>query len=358
MDYVQETLRFNHQINREFNDVVLEQMDYESDFILTVLEHMEVVTEASKMGEKMKAIFQKVIDFLKKIFGLFTKKVKEIVDRDKQWLSQNKQALSQADYDGLEISMTPYWTQSMNESQSVLNTLTDLDVNSSRLKTWTDVNKSTEEYRKKHMSKFIDENGELASGLKNVFRVGKSQGPIKPVVIAENALKTQINNEFHKYCVGYQSNVVRIAQQKTNDIERRLKTIIQEIERRDRQSVAESYVMVEDATYAETEVALCENFSVLMEAEQPASGSDKDKQSPSKVTLTDEKKEEAKKNGESTSNADKGDAQLRFEKMLAGNAQMAVSAFLTVSEEKYSAYMNAMRQVVSARKPKKEKDEE
>lgn len=355
MNYTELTLSFQLEANREFQSILFEQMDRESDFILSCLESMVVTMEAVENGETKRNFFQKIIDFIKKLFGLFSEKAKTLIQSNKQWLDENADKLSKLNYDSLEIQMIPFWNRSSNDIIAEVNKILTKSTNS--LKGNIDRFKDMKNVKEELFKEYLDENGELTGGLKNNFRVGASKGPIKTVQLKDTDLKNRVVGEFVKYCQTYGSTVVPAITKLSNDITRVLDGIDKNI--KTKSPVKESFCLVEGDIYSNTELVYCENFIVL-EAEQPAedkkpdsSNTNDKKQSPTKVEVTDHgDKENAEKQDKLNSMSS---TELTVAKNIAQVSHIAFSAALTVLEERNSAYMNAMKQILSARKNTLEK---
>jgi hypothetical protein len=211
------------------------------------------------------------------------------------------------------------------------------------------------------LKEYLDENGELAAGFKNFIRTGNAKGPIKTVKLAGDALKQKVLNEFSVFCKNYNTTTVSTLKKGVDEVDHLARLIENEINKRGLKPTAESFCSIEGMSYNQTDLAYCENFIVL-EAEQPA----------------DQKKEEApKENNEGNKTADKkevkpGKAQLTDhgdankaaaakeveasddDSLIANKNCLSVlqtfaAAQMTVHEEAFHAYMDAMKQIIQAR---------
>lgn len=355
MDYTLETLNFHLEAAREFNSMLFEQMERESDFILSCLENMTVIMEATNNDEDKRNFFQKIIDFIKRLFGVFTEKAKNIVQTNQKWMDENFPKMDKFDFDGLEIDMVPFWSMDVNnmssEATKVMNKIQSVIKNNDAAKYKDMENVKTELFKE-----YLDENGELAGGFKNFYRVGNARGPLKTVNLKGNELRTKVLGDFRAYCLGYKSTVIPAIKKLADTADQDFKRINDTLKRK--QPTQESFCLVEDLPYSQTDLVYCENF-VVLEAEQPAQDKKDDKPqqqnndnkdkpvSATKVQMTDHG---SKENAEKQQELDGlSSDQLAFAKNVAQVSQISISAFMTVAEERFNAYLNATKQIVKAR---------
>lgn len=346
-DYLSESLSFSLSNIRYDGEDYLQKLITESSSILNSVNDMLVVVEAvedNTSNQNNKAsFFSRIRQLLKTIFNTFINKIKELADMNGAWLKENEKLLGEINYDGLKVTMVPYWNMdietSINQVRSRISTLVNPD---SIQRIANDQNNNDKEtLLKKHFSEFLDD-GNLANGAKNYFRVGKaSASDIKPVELAGNALRNNVTTKFIPYCKDYGTNVkTRI--QSFIDISDRWLGILE----KGMVVTTESQILIENS------------FStVVLEAENPPpqnqtqTADDKQPASATSVTVTDTK---AKDDG--TSAVKKSD--LSIQRNFAQAIQTLSAALLTAAEERYTSYMKAMKEIAKARKNTAQKQPE
>lgn len=350
MDYCLETLNFHHEMTRQLNDILFEQMERESEFIISSLENMMiVVNEAVQDNQKKRSIFQRIIDFIKRIFQTFTDKVKSLFTTNKKWLEENVSKLEKLDYDGLEVTIVPFWTYNDSKAKEVdnitKNAIRALVNNPGE----ADKYKDLEDMKQKLFNKYLDENGDLANGLKNFYRTGNSK-TVKPVTLKNNDLKNKIIQDFIPYCNNYQART-KVISDLIREVENEIKLVENMINKK---SVNEAFCLVEDCYLHETELSYCPNY-IVTEAENQQSKEDKPAEQKSNENKTSPTKVEVKDfgNKETLARKDEYDKmnskQLTMVKNLLQIKQTNIAALMTVMEERYSVYIKTMKQILSTR---------
>jgi hypothetical protein len=333
-------------------------MEIESDFVMNCLESGIIpVTEAENVtnasNEKKQSWWEKLKAFFARIFGVFQDKAKAMFANDKKWMDENFNKLDKIDVTNAKMDLYPFWTMSMNRLrndaknfENKLNTIANRG-NVEELAKYKDI----ETLKKEVYSDYLDENGNLTEGLKNYYRVGNAKGPIKQVTVTGADLKRLIP-EWKQYCQSYQSDVVPLIQKMMTDAENQLKKIETAIN--NKINVKEAFCDIENAPYSKTELAYCENF-VLLEAENttpPAKPEEKKEDnkpaSPTSVKLVNTgDAKQAQNDAENTKYKNMSSDQLVFMKNYTMVMQTDISCMMTVMEERFRAYMNAMKALVA-----------
>lgn len=357
MDYCLETLNFHHEMTRQLNDIMFEQMERESEFIISSLENMMiVVNEAVQDNQKKRNIFQRIIDFIKRIFRAFTEKTKSLFATNKEWLEENAPKLKNLNYDGLELTIVPFWSFNTNKTKEIDNNISNVFRNLRNNPSEAEKYKDLDDMKQKLFNKYSDENGDLTNGFKNFFRTGNPK-TVKPVTLKNNELKNKVIQEFIPYCMNYQSGT-KIVSDQIKIMENEIK-LVENI--MDKKSINESYCLIEDCYFSETELVYCGNY-IVTEAENQSTEQNKQNQqttnqnnnpSPTKVEVKDygdketvERKDEYEKFNSKQLTAIKNLLQIQ---------QTFIAAVMTVMEEKYNVYMKSMKQILSARGKNKAK---
>lgn len=346
MDYTLEALEFQVESNRQFNEALLLEMQQESDFILSCIDSMSVVAEATTDPKKKQNIFKRIMEFVKKVFTAFTQKAKALVGGNKEWLNQNLPKLSKIDYSAIEISMVPFWNFNSNRMQSEANSISNMIFNQMKSSSAKKLTRM-EDVKAKVFGKYLDENGDLAGGFKNFYRTGNARGPVKSVVLKGSQLKSVITSEFSSFVKNYETTVVPFLRNASSRIEREFNVIdkkVEKVEQDKLKGTKESYFLIEGAHFDHSSIA----YLPVMEADAKKP-EDKDKKpSPTKVEVVNHgtKEDLQKKDVVDGMNAD----ELAYAKNLAHVAQISIAALMTVFEERYNAYMNAIKAVLKEKK--------
>lgn len=355
-DYCGESLSFQMNLNREFNHNLFTRMVEESAFILGCIETAQIIleeTQPSTPTPQKKSLFQKIIGFLKHVYKLFVDKTQAILERDKEWLAENSSKLESIDYSGLQIEMIPFWSMGFGKVQSDSAKIQNKIITTLRNPKQVEKLKDMETVKKELFGEYLDENGDLTNGLKNYMRTGNAKGPLKPAILRDNQLKDMVTKEFRSFCASYANTVLPFVKRMLEDAQRQLTMIEKSLAAK--MPTKENFYLIENAFHSETELSYIVN-DVLLEAEQPPqdakpTNSDKvdgkTKTSPTRVRVTDTGSKQRADEQEAMDNLSSD--QLMFFKNVAQITHISSTALMTAMEERYNAYMNAMRQIISAR---------
>jgi hypothetical protein len=352
MDYAAQTLIYHSNMNHKFNEILFEQMELESQYILESLGMVEVVTEApvtDPQGNKAN-FFARLIEFLKTVFKTFVNKIKQLVANDKTWLQKNYTLFDDINTDGLEINIIPFWNVPVNQIDSlsgrVFSAVRGMTNDPSKVDKFDNI----EELKNQAFKQYLDENGNMVNGLKNYFRTGKAAGPLQQVKLGGSELKTKILQEMRTYCKDYESKILPMVQKQINESEKDIQLIERNL--KNRRPAKEQFCLIENMLLSQTELG----YTILQEADgqQDTNQVDRTVTKPTKVTMTDHgDAKTAEKNDTYETLSTK---ELTMLKNLAQINQWVVTSVMTVCEERYHAYMTVMRQVLKARGVKKKSE--
>lgn len=322
----------------------LSYMCNESLYVIDCLENMRIVTEADentkgqssvndkkisdtvkdgakKLGSKTKQVGSKIIaslkEFLNKVKTMFKNKIDKLKARDLGWLQENKKSILNAKVDNLEVNVHSDYKESYNtmvmRCEKYLNLYQGINYDNTGLT----------EKLEKNSKNYSDKDGNLKQGLINFYRTGQSKRNVEIVTLRGNEIKNNLD-DFYNYCVNFLSNSNAVFKQiqdlekKLNDIERVMNT----------RNITENFCYIENDLLTNTDLALCENFHLLLESDdKPKIG----------VQQRNETKEE-------TSNlSDKGVS--GYNKIFR-DEHMGLTTFLTASEQKYFELIKIIRAIV------------
>lgn len=339
--------------NKEFNEILFERMEAESEFMIACLEDHHILLEevGTQTNAKTESLWERIKSFFQRLINVFKGKAKSLFESNKEWMDNNFNKLDKINYADLKISALPYWEMPMEKMRDVASAvetkIRSAATNPKSKETYSDMNKLKSEL----LSNYLDENGDLTIGLKNTYRCGQPKGPIKPVALEGPNLERLVK-EFKNYCYNYGKDIEPFIQGLMNKAEKEIKTIEGMIKNI---AAKESFCLVENSLYSETELKYCDNFIVL-EAEAPAKEEPKKEEpkvldaskQPTKVEVVNkgdanQKETDDIKQTYSKLNSD----QLSFAKNAMQIYQLSISALMTVLEEKFSAYLNALKGIVN-----------
>lgn len=351
MDYTSITLEEQLINDKLLYTNLLEQMVLESDLIISCLESYQVLLEEAEKIEKTQtktvSILTKLKEFFKRLLGLFTKKTMELFNNDNEWMNKNLGKLDSIDFSNIKIEMIPFWNMDVNKMKTAVTKIND-KINSvindkNNLPKYNDI----EAFKSDILKEYLDDSGDLVKGLKNYFSVGNAKGPLKYVSLEGDQLK-KTSNLFKEYCQSYKSVVIPFINSLMNSIETNISSIEKTIKSR---SVKESYCLVENSFFIDNDLQQFPSF-IILEAEQPAENNKPDNNQTekqdevkrTKVTVVN-KESDDKKDGEKTYK-DYSSDQLMFVKNAMKVNQLILSSLMTILEEKYRAYLTALKGII------------
>lgn len=352
MDYALEMKRFIVKSKQEHTYELLSVMESESEFVLTCLEAMsivdglEVVTEAKKGP----GIWEKLKEFFKNLFSVFSSKASRFTGRDNKWLNDNVTSLRNIDVKGISIEMVPYWkvtTQNVKTvTQNMINKLFS-DVKNVRKQLAINVADANVVTRKT-MGKKVEFDAlkkyDGIPGFKNYLRTGSSKNS-EPVTLSDMELKRLLPS-FIEYCLNYERDIVPFIKSQMNYIDKEVKSIESHIK-----SVKENTLFIEECSLLESELRYCQGFDIIKEAEEEKAKSAtditvnkaEDKEESKDITVKKSGTEESKDKYYSN----KTTAELKYLNEGLSNIKLVLTTAMTVLEEKYITYMKLLRSIKS-----------
>lgn len=364
MDYCSEVTKSFIFTDALLHSAILEQMEAESDLIRACLEGLDILTEADENDTaqaKTRSVWEKIKEFFKQLFSIFTDKTKQLFATNKKWMDANFNKLDKIDYSKVSIEMIPYWNVDLNKAKSeilsISKTFANLGKTEENLKKYSDFNTLKNEVLKN----YLDENGDLTNGLKNFYRVGNAKGPLKAETVSGRRL-AELVKEMKAFCFTYDKNVLPMLNSCRASIEQE----IQRIEAATK-TVTEGFCLVENAYYRDTDLKYIPGYQVLFEAEQSANNQQQNQnnqQQTNQQQSTNPRQVSVKvsgnvNKGQQTTQNNQGQnqddnkyknynaLQLKFLNNIAKVSETNISACMTAMEDRFAAYMVAMKQLVA-----------
>lgn len=256
-DYTIMAIEEQMSMSQELGMTLLNSLNEEHQYIMECYE-AGVVLEAENItnaAKPKKSLWERIKDFFRRIFGLFKNKTDDMIAKNNEFLNAIKPLIITGSMDGLTLEVLDFnSTQKMSDiSNKIIN-----DVKSLRGKTKEDAEKALEELEKKHS------NGEgLASGLKMEFRIGNPNGTLTYTSYTGANLRTKLS-EMCDFCLNYQANYTQ-----ADNIRKRYEDNIKNIEQNFPDEVAESLYLALEGCFVDELVGL----DVSLEAKSPVGGS-------------------------------------------------------------------------------------
>lgn len=366
-DYTIMAIEEQMSMSQELGMALLNSLNDEHQYIMECYEE-GVVLEADNItnAKPKKSLWERIKDFFRRIFGLFKNKTDDMIAKNNEFLNAIKPLIITGSMDGLTLEVLDFnSSQKMSDiSNKIIN-----DVKGLRGKTKEDAEKALEEIEKKHS------NGEgFASGLKMEFRIGNPNGTMTYTSYTGANLRTKLS-EMCDFCLNYQANYTQ-----ADNLRKRYEDDIKNIEQNFPDEVAESLFLALEGCFADELVGL----DISLEAKSPVGGS----LSQQSVTRAAQQRAEMSGNNNSTTdnktnnttdtnkdnvsatgggitkdenkNDDKDEKSINAGnvKVTKNNASLenklfkvgstVMTAYITVLEEKYTAYIARLKDWANA----------
>jgi hypothetical protein len=352
MDYCYEATYQLNIFNREFNQILLERMEMEADYIINCLEANYIIEEADTTNEtKTKSLWEKIKDFFAKLLGIFSNKAKSLVESDKTWMDDNFNKLNKIDYTNIAIEILPFLD--LDRMREVNNKFQQEVESAANNKAIAKKYKKFEDFKNDKFGNYVNENGDLATGLKNLYRTGNPKGPLKYIQKEGNDLKTNIPI-MKNYCYNYYKNTVSFVKGLMKSCEDELQRIEDSLTTK---SVEDNFCMIENNYFRNTDLIYCENYLAVFEVvnnqqqnqnnQQQSQNNQQQEAKPTNVNIIDKSNKQEDQNNQAKQEYSNMESDhLLFIKNIMLLYQTNITAMMTVLEEKYNAYKNLLKGLV------------
>lgn len=366
-DYTIMAIEEQMSMSQELGMALLNSLNNEHQYIMECYE-AGVVLEADNVAnaaKPKKSLWERIKDFFARIFGLFKNKTEDMIAKNNEFLNGIRPLIITGSMKGLTLEVLDF--NSTQKMADISNKLVN-DVKALRGKTKEDAEKALEELQKKHS------NGEgFASGLKMEFRIGNPTGTMTYTSYTDANLRTKLSL-MCDFCLNYRANYT-----KADNIRKRYEETIKNIEDNFSDNVAESLYLALEGCFVDELLG----FGISLEAKEAVG--DLSRQSVSRATQqraeatgnnngADNKttnntsdtnkdnvtatgggitKDENTNNNEEEKSITVGDVKVTKNNASLENKIFAVgstimTAYITVLEEKYTAYMARLRDWANA----------
>jgi len=375
MTYILEAMSGILLSDELFYEEILEQVNVERDFMLSCFENNIILEAEAPSSENKGNWIRKIIDTIKSIFNKFLENVTNLFRNDEKWISQNIPKLKDLNFNDLKVTVLPYWnldtkdiTGALSELQREINNMKYGDARLKNLQDRADV----EQFGA--FKKYTPKNGSFTDGIKAFFKTGEKNEP-KPVTLVGDQLKIVCVNQMSRYVNEFNSTLLPSLKSSYNNYTRLLSNVEKELSRSN--NLKESFCIIENSFYVDTELSLCSNFNKVFEA---TVSNEKNRNGKAIIDLDNNEHENVtNKNTNQNQNNQKDDTPLNkvedtskdnnsnqndntkptnnngniqyytYLKHVIQLNQIAIAAAITACEERYRSYMSILRGVVSAR---------
>lgn len=358
-DYNRYVFESYTRLTDDLHEITTDYIIRESSFVLESLSRLSIVLEGEDVKPNKKGVVRKTVgtimgmleSMIKKLVGMVTGKIKSIADRDSKFLSEFGPSIDKLSYDNMDVSIMPYWktnmAKMMNLNNAFFNKVQQYNVKDGDFKKFAESN----------LKAFMKDD-DLKSGLTALYRYGTvSTNSIKEVKLSGNSLHQQIK-VMYKYCNDFNSEYKKLIESQS----RTLKNVVKKTESQIlAQPIKESFLEIEGIDFSCSDLCVCENFAPVCGALEYVSeatvGEKKKDETPSdankksKVVINDNQGTEKDENIATLNVGDTASL-----KEVSHYGQLSLTTLLTVSEEKYFAYMKILRGVDSINKKRAKKN--
>lgn len=306
---------------------------------------------AKKAGTKVKDIIKRIIEFFKNLYKRFVDNMQTWFQNSGKWLEARKDDFAKFDYTDMSTEMVPYWEGKMDTSfkvstNKIMDSLRFVFASASSVDDFLQL----ENYQQKYLKEYFDRSNDLKEGLKNYYRVNVAAGKDR-VSIKGQTLRNLVNSTFIPTILNYQK-YVDSADTQLKNITNKLNATAADLDRRD--ITTESALF--QASFESTDFYMHEDLKAVLEAEtntkkenpndKDSAGNDNTKVEINKDKRSADQKANDDDNANFKSNVQgKNNNQVRALNNILSSQQLMVTSYLTVMEERYTTYMNALKAI-------------
>lgn len=337
MDYIEMALNEQYAIDSLYNKILEESLEAEAEFILSALESgMIPVYEAGKMKE----LWNRFVEAIRRIFGSFTKNFDKLLERDEEFIAKELDSFKDYSFKNLSSSVLPYIPvnkypptinvvnmcklQNRPTPAELENLKTDEDI--MQYKSFKDFYIKDRNYKESSKIKFIA--GSSATDMPALVEYKGNelynivQNTMIPFIRAAKNSYNNIKNDVNQY------------EKHLKDIEKKGTSVMQ---------AEESFSLLENTLFKYTDLRYCINSHVLFEADEQQSTSTPNNTTPKANKVVDNTPESEKQEQKEQENEYK-DYDAYFKKA-ASLALSVLAARMTVFQQTYAAYMSVLKDI-------------
>lgn len=314
---------------------------------------------AKKAGTKVKDIINRIIEFFKNLYKRFVDNMQTWFQNSGKWLEARKEDFSKFDYTEMSTEMVPYWEGKLDTSfkvstNKIMDSLRFVFASASSVDDFLQI----ENYQQKYLKEYFDRSNDLKEGLKNYYRVNVAAGKDR-VAIKGQTLRNLVNSTFIPTILNYQK-YVNDADTQLKNINNKLNATAADLDRRD---ITTESALFQDS-FENTDFYMHEELKAVLEAETAVANKTTKREDPNakdsasndntKVELNRDKRSAAQKADDDdnsnfkTNVQGKNNNQVRALNNILSSQQLMVTSYLTVMEERYTVYMNALKAIWQA----------
>ena len=264
------------ELDESFYELLVEDAQNDADFLLECIENAVILeAEEANANEKKAGWFKKIREIIKSIFDKFIANNTKMIEAQTKWITENEGKLNSISFDGLSGNILVMdGNAAKNVSDIPKSTLMMVDSNISesdlaKLKSKEDV----ENY--KEFGKLKINGKEFKDSVMIRMMGGTNEFP-QPKVLEGNELKTYCMGTMLPFVKSYPATVKNI-RASVQSFDAKLKNIENELKRRG--VSLESYSIIEECYYKDSDIRFCCNYDIVREAEEAAKDDNKDNNS-------------------------------------------------------------------------------
>lgn len=343
-------------LESDLNELLLEQMALESEFIrnscgANIILEADANEVEKKKDEKQKTLFERIKAFFERVLEMFKERTNELSKRDKPFIDSlgNGEKFDDIDFGPLKIEMTPYWTGcDLKEMDAILSKIRALiDIN--KIPSNGDMSTNSIISSNQELSQFISDDTAFVNGIQKYFKVKKSS--TKPVLIQGDDFKKLCKDDFLTYVKDYHGEAIKNMQNNKNAIVNASNKIQNMIKnKQSKEAASESFCVIENSLYIDTDLKYCINSNAVFEAETTTNDNDKKEEEKDHLEFINEEKDKNTGNDIVRKFKDSSDTELEYAKNILQINEIALTSAMTVAQNKYNMYMKAIRGVINADK--------
>lgn len=338
-NYIQMVLDEQYTIDMIYFECLESQLSAEAEFMLACLEN-NVILEAPDVVGTVKNIWDRIIAFIQSLFGKFESESDELVKKYSGFIKNKISKIPSYDFTGLSVPCIPYWLagDTSKITTDAINSLKKRPTSPEEL----DRLSSNDEVEKYDNFANIGINGlKFSKSAKIKFLAGAKATKIpESRIYKDDEFKNIVTQHMIPYVINYGDKVKRIKQSKDN-LKNEIRKIKTEVERS--KPVGESFSLLENALFKDTELKYCINSHILFEADVK------------NQTQTPEAKMKLNKVYDSRPNEPTSRPMNKLEgfyKHATKLVNIVIAAEMTASVKILLAYIGILKGIIDAREPK------
>lgn len=359
-DYIDLVLNEQYATDLMFYEYLEEQLVAEANFMFACLENNIILEAPTDVNKGAFGVWDKIVSFLKTLMAKFTGDVDKIIESNKEFVQNDVPKIASYDFKELKVKCIPYWVGANDTKglvDDILNSLQKKPTNPDDIAKYS----SREEVEKyDNFANVRIEGKSYAEAAKIKFAGGMKATDMPEAKIYEN-------DEFKRIVTTNMIPFVTKFSERHNEIKghtTKLINIVNKIktELNNKKTVGESFSLLENAFFRDTDLQHCINGHILFEADEnqqqdnkPSQNEKSEQKEKPESEMKVNKVQDTSDKPEKVGNLSKGLE--GFEKHATQLAELVVAAEMSVNLNAYNSYISILKGIVGARGEKTKKEE-